>query len=98
MLTLLLAKERFGRFMAARCVSRTLTGFSIPSSSSRIRVVRSFSVLNRPAPKYEGHIPLTSVERASLAIGSALGSILNPRRGGNAYAVLGGNSVDALQI
>lgn len=85
--------------MAARCVSRALKGSPTPSyTCGRSSVLRSFSVLTRPTPKYEGHIPLTSIERASLAIGSALGSILNPRRGGNAYAVLGLCPIDALQI
>lgn len=44
--------------------------------------LRPFSVLNRPAPNYPGHIPLTLVERGVLAAGSALGSLLNPRRAG----------------
>ena len=43
---------------------------------------RSFSVLNRPPPKYEGHVPLTNLERGALAAGSAVLSLLNPRRGG----------------
>ncbi|KAJ4373799.1 Ubiquinone biosynthesis protein [Neocucurbitaria cava] len=43
--------------------------------------LRCFSVLNRPSPKYEGHIPLTRVERLGLAVGSGLGSFLDPRRG-----------------
>ena len=42
---------------------------------------RSFSVLSRPPPNYPGHVPLTIVERGALAIGSALTSIINPRRG-----------------
>lgn len=41
-----------------------------------------FSVLNRPAPKYEGHVPLSVTERSVLAVGSAITSLLNPRRGG----------------
>ncbi|EON66213.1 ubiquinone biosynthesis protein COQ4, mitochondrial [Coniosporium apollinis CBS 100218] len=41
---------------------------------------RTFSVLNRPPPKYEGHIPLTRVERGALAVGSAVMSLFNPRR------------------
>ncbi|KAI4157397.1 MAG: hypothetical protein L6R39_000679 [Caloplaca ligustica] len=40
-----------------------------------------FSVLNRPAPKYEGHVPLSVTERSVLAVGSAITSLLNPRRG-----------------
>jgi ubiquinone biosynthesis protein COQ4 len=44
--------------------------------------VRSFSVLNRPPPNYEGHIPLTVAERLGLALGSGLGSFIDPRRAG----------------
>lgn len=43
---------------------------------------RPFSVLNRPPPKYEGHVPLNTLERGALAAGSAVMSLLNPRRGG----------------
>lgn len=43
---------------------------------------RQFSVLNRPPPNYPGHIPLTRVEKAGLALGSAFGSLYNPYRGG----------------
>jgi len=43
---------------------------------------RQFSVLNRPPPNYPGHVPLTRIERAGLAVGSAVMSLLNPRRGG----------------
>jgi ubiquinone biosynthesis protein COQ4 len=42
---------------------------------------RCFSVLNRPPPNYEGHVPLTYLERGALAIGSAILSYLDPRRG-----------------
>jgi len=56
----------------------------ISSFISSIRTVtrtsRSFSVLQRPAAKYHGHVPLTGVERVGLAIGSAAASLLNPRR------------------
>lgn len=43
---------------------------------------RQFSVLNRPPPNYPGHIPLTRIEKAGLALGSAFGSLYNPYRGG----------------
>lgn len=46
---------------------------------------RSFSVLNRPPPKYTGHVPLTTIERGALAIGSAFGSLVDPRRGGKSH-------------
>lgn len=42
----------------------------------------SFSALARPPPNYEGHVPLNPPERAILAIGSAFGALMNPRRGG----------------
>ncbi|KAJ5692185.1 hypothetical protein N7462_001608 [Penicillium macrosclerotiorum] len=42
--------------------------------------LRSFSILNRPRPNYPGHIPLTTIERGALAVGSAIGSLINPRR------------------
>ena len=44
--------------------------------------VRSFSVLHRPLPNYEGHVPLNTFERVALAAGSAVTSLINPRRGG----------------
>ena len=45
-------------------------------------------MLNRPAPNYPGHVPLTRTERAFLAAGSGLMSFLNPRRG-DLIAVVG---------
>ncbi|KIV82955.1 ubiquinone biosynthesis protein coq4, mitochondrial [Exophiala sideris] len=41
---------------------------------------RSFSILNRPLPNYPGHVPLTSIERVGLAVGSAITSLINPYR------------------
>ncbi|KAI8303075.1 Ubiquinone biosynthesis protein [Colletotrichum sp. SAR11_59] len=41
---------------------------------------RPFSVLNRPPPNYEGHVPLNRVEKASLAIGAGIWSLLSPYR------------------
>ncbi len=52
-----------------------LRAFAAPTAAS-------FSVLDRPPPNYEGHIPLTTPERGALAVGSAVMSLLNPRRGG----------------
>lgn len=43
---------------------------------------QAFSMLNRPPPNYPGHVPLTHIERAGLAIGSGVMSFLNPYRGG----------------
>ncbi|KAF8853953.1 ubiquinone biosynthesis protein coq4, mitochondrial, partial [Acephala macrosclerotiorum] len=42
---------------------------------------RNFSVLNRPPPNYPGHIPLTRIEKAGLAVGSAIMSLRDPFRG-----------------
>ncbi|RAK92628.1 ubiquinone biosynthesis protein COQ4, mitochondrial precursor [Aspergillus costaricaensis CBS 115574] len=41
---------------------------------------RPISGFNRPPPNYPGHVPLNFVERGALAVGSAVGSLLNPRR------------------
>lgn len=53
------------------------------TTSSRARIdARCFSVLSRPSPNYEGHVPLTIAERLGLAIGTGVGSFVDPRRGG----------------
>ncbi|RKU45501.1 Ubiquinone biosynthesis protein [Coniochaeta pulveracea] len=52
-----------------------LSSVSVPGCT------RCFSVLNRPPPNYEGHVPLNRLERAALLVGSGLISFLNPRRG-----------------
>ncbi|KAL1305972.1 hypothetical protein AAFC00_004109 [Neodothiora populina] len=39
-----------------------------------------FSVLRRPPPNYPGHVPLTMIERVGLAVGSAVGSMVNHHR------------------
>lgn len=58
--------------------------FRLPASvrPTAVLSVRTFSVLNRLPPNYEGHVPLTAVERGALAVGSAVMSLMNPRRGG----------------
>ncbi|KAJ5772151.1 hypothetical protein N7520_002680 [Penicillium odoratum] len=50
---------------------------SVPKPTTSLR---PFSVLNRPPPNYPGHVPLTTIERGALAVGSAIGSLINPRR------------------
>ena len=47
----------------------------------------AFSVLNRPPPNYPGHVPLTKIERVGLAVGSAIGSLVNPYRGGELHVL-----------
>lgn len=56
----------------------TIIPVATTSSTSR----RPFSILNRPPPNYPGHVPLTRIERAGLAIGSGIISLVNPYRGG----------------
>ena len=54
-------------------------------TSTRVAAVasaRGFSVLNRPPSQYRGHVPLNTLERGALAAGSAIISVLNPRRAG----------------
>ncbi|KAK5998895.1 Ubiquinone biosynthesis protein coq4 [Cladobotryum mycophilum] len=41
---------------------------------------RPFSALNRPPPNYPGHVPLTKLERAGLALGSSVMALINPYR------------------
>lgn len=76
--------------MASTFVSSTPFGTSIASShiwkSSSIlshfhKSHRRFGVLNRPPPNYPGHVPLTYLEKTGLAVGSAVISLFNPRRG-----------------
>ena len=58
------------------------------SAAMRIATVgskKAFSLLHRPPPKYKAHVPLTTVERGTLAVGSAIMSLFNPRRGGQLF-------------
>ncbi|KAL7919531.1 coenzyme Q biosynthesis protein Coq4 domain-containing protein [Trichoderma austrokoningii] len=51
-----------------------------PSSAAAAVTARHFSALNRPPPRYPGHVPLTKMERAGMAIGSGIMSLFNPYR------------------
>lgn len=69
----------------ALAISLATSMTSSPSSSSSSSLSdtrRPFSVLKRPPPNYPVHVPLTGLERVGLAIGSGIGSFLNPYRGG----------------
>lgn len=71
--------------MVKRICASQLTKLTVRSCCAPSPItpsIRGFSVLNRPPPNYEGHIPLTRIERLGLAAGSGLMSFLNPRRGG----------------
>ncbi|KAI1380000.1 Coq4-domain-containing protein [Hypoxylon crocopeplum] len=60
-------------------ISATAAAIST-SSSANGNSNRSFSVLNRPPPNYPGHVPLTGLERAALAVGSGIMSYVDPYR------------------
>lgn len=74
------ATKRMGAVVAVTTRQATATGLRTQQTTA---FTRHFSVLNRPPPNYPGHVPLTRIERGALAIGSAVGSLLNPRRGGS---------------
>ncbi|KKK14338.1 hypothetical protein P175DRAFT_0457117 [Aspergillus ochraceoroseus IBT 24754] len=67
-----------GRYGGAPLRARELALPSIPIRSTCRS--RPFSGLNRPPPKYPNHVPLNFLEKGFLTVGSALGSLLNPRR------------------
>lgn len=80
--------QRDLRLLRAIISAPTSTTFTQPSRSQhnaqhqqQIQRRQQFSILNRPPSNYPGHIPLTSIERIGLAIGSAVASLANPRRG-----------------
>lgn len=66
-----------------------LTAVPTVASKPIAQSLRCFSVLQRPRPNYEGHIPLTRTERLGLALGSGLMSFLDPRRGGKLSQLTG---------
>jgi len=69
-----------------RAVARAVAAPSILCSACKatnalpVLGYKSFSVLSRPPPKYEGHVPLTTIERAGLAVGSAVWCFFDPTR------------------
>ncbi|CAI7630488.1 unnamed protein product [Penicillium viridicatum] len=63
-----------------RCGAIELRALAASPNLSAASTLRPFSVLNRPPPNYPGHVPLTTIERGALALGSAIGSLINPRR------------------
>ncbi|KAJ5884996.1 hypothetical protein N7495_009506 [Penicillium taxi] len=65
----------------ARRRAQELRNLALTSSKYTACPLRPFSVLNRPPPNYPGHVPLTTIERGVLAVGSAIGAVLNPYRG-----------------
>ena len=61
-------------------VARPLSHAHLRETTSKPQA-RQFSILSRPSSNYPGHVPLTSIERIGLAVGSAVASLANPRRG-----------------
>ncbi|KAL4922198.1 coenzyme Q biosynthesis protein Coq4-domain-containing protein [Aspergillus aurantiobrunneus] len=62
-------------------VTLSARGIALPCASIRQPPgSRSFSGLNRPSPIYPHHVPLGFFEKGFLAVGSAVGALLNPRR------------------
>lgn len=75
-----------GSSLCSRCLRKQFKHFDSTVSSAKLarsshQTRRTFSVLNRPPPNYPGHVPLTSIERIALAVGSAFGSLRDPHRG-----------------
>lgn len=76
--------------------SRSILGASRPAICHPSRAtaltataaVRHFSALNRPPPKYPGHVPLTKIEQAGMAIGSGIMSLFNPYRAGTSCLLI----------
>ncbi|KAI2472317.1 Coq4-domain-containing protein [Annulohypoxylon bovei var. microspora] len=64
----------------AAAVTLSSHATSSGSISNGNRNTRQFSVLNRPPPNYPGHVPLTGLERAALAVGSGVVSFFDPYR------------------
>ncbi|KAL6410202.1 ubiquinone biosynthesis protein coq-4, mitochondrial [Ilyonectria robusta] len=75
------AAGQTGLLRAAVCASCASSTAS--STSSR----RNFSVFDRPAPNYPGHVPLTKIERAGLAVGASVMSFFDPYRHGTTVPV-----------
>jgi ubiquinone biosynthesis protein COQ4 len=76
------------KHIRSRNLEKLVGSISAPSKCRTQPDARCFSVLNRPKPNYEGHIPLTITERLGLAFGSGLGSFVDPRRGGELPAAM----------
>ncbi|KKA27298.1 hypothetical protein TD95_003140 [Thielaviopsis punctulata] len=70
------------------------TGFCTTLTTAiSVSGIRSFSVLNRPEPKYPGHVPLTSWERAALAISSGITTFLDPAHRNDMLCAFGETTV-----
>ncbi|KAK4461397.1 ubiquinone biosynthesis protein COQ4, mitochondrial [Cladorrhinum samala] len=66
---------------AAATLNPSSTVLAVAALAQSPRRPFSFSSLTRPPPNYPGHVPLSRIEKAALAIGSGLMSLRDPRRG-----------------
>lgn len=67
----------------SRQAARTACKACAASSVSSSRYSSSFK---RPPPNYPGHVPLSRIEQAAMAIGSSAMALFNPYRAGTCYA------------
>ncbi|KAK4192595.1 putative ubiquinone biosynthesis protein coq-4 [Podospora australis] len=73
--------RRSAAALVARSTTISLTPFLTVSAVTAQRRDFSLSSLKRPPPNYPGHVPLSTIEKAALAIGSGIMSLRDPRRG-----------------
>lgn len=66
------------RHAAARTICLACATTTTPPGANN----RSFSSWKRPPPNYPGHVPLTRLEQAAMAIGSSAMALVNPYRAG----------------
>jgi len=77
-----LQSSSMAKHVRASHLTRLIVSSRPLSPPSPLSAARAFSVLHRPPPNYEGHVPLTRTERLALALGSGIGSFVDPRRAG----------------
>jgi ubiquinone biosynthesis protein COQ4 len=65
-----------------RAVTRSC---SLPASRINLRTRNSGGIRLNSNQAYDGHIPLNFFENAFLAVGSAVMSLVDPRRGGEVH-------------
>ncbi|KAE8233214.1 hypothetical protein CF326_g1743 [Tilletia indica] len=80
------SSTRFIMSLPARTLARTALGGSFTATAATLTAtaLRPFSTssasLQPATPQYEGHVPLSTFQKAFLTVGSALASLHNPAR------------------